>query len=187
MEDELDGRIVELLVTNGRMSYTDIGKATFAQYCANCHGEAGKGDGIAGQNLPIRPQDLTEGRILNALPDHFLHSIIAHGGQSVGLSPLMPNFTPYLSDIQIGEGTVVEEMTSTIPGGTCLVRIKFQDGRERTFSNDLDSQSCCYYFGLRKYWAAEALLGTPTQVRRAPRRPRMALTSSGRGRGRSQT
>lgn len=28
MEDELDGRIVELLVTNGRMSYTDIGKAT---------------------------------------------------------------------------------------------------------------------------------------------------------------
>ena len=86
-----------------------------------------------------------------------------------------------------GEGTVVEEMTSTIPGGTCLVRIKFQDGRERTFSNDLDSQSCCYYFGLRKYWAAEALLGTPTQVRRAPRRPRMALTSSGRGRGRSQT
>jgi Lrp/AsnC family leucine-responsive transcriptional regulator len=28
MDDELDGRIVELLVTNGRMSYTDIGKAT---------------------------------------------------------------------------------------------------------------------------------------------------------------
>ena len=37
------------------------GKATFAQYCANCHGDEGKGDGIAGQNLPIKPQNLTEG------------------------------------------------------------------------------------------------------------------------------
>jgi len=79
------------------------GKATFDQYCANCHGAEGKGDGIAGQNLPIKPQNLTEGRILNALPDHFLHSLIAHGGQAVGLSPLMPNFTPYLSDGQVGE------------------------------------------------------------------------------------
>ena len=81
----------------------DRGKATFAQYCANCHGADGKGDGIAGQNLPIKPQNLTEGRIVNALPDHFLHSLIAHGGQAVGLSPLMPNFTPYLSDVQINE------------------------------------------------------------------------------------
>ena len=79
------------------------GKATFDQYCANCHGAEGKGDGIAGQNLPIKPQNLTEGRILNALPDHFLHTLIAHGGQAVGLSPLMPNFTPYLSDGQVGE------------------------------------------------------------------------------------
>ena len=79
------------------------GKQTFAIYCANCHGTDGKGDGVAGQNLPIKPQNLTEGRILNALPDHFLHSIIAHGGQSVGLSPLMPNFTPFLSDVQIRE------------------------------------------------------------------------------------
>jgi mono/diheme cytochrome c family protein len=79
------------------------GKATFTQYCANCHGAEGKGDGIAGQNLPIKPQNLTEGRILNALPDHFLHTLIAHGGQAVGLSPLMPNFTPYLSEVQINE------------------------------------------------------------------------------------
>ncbi len=79
------------------------GKQTFGQYCANCHGADGKGDGIASQNLPIKPQNLTEGRILNALPDHFLFNIIAHGGQEVGLSPLMPNFKPFLSDVQIRE------------------------------------------------------------------------------------
>jgi len=78
-----------------------------------------------------------------------------------------------------GEGTVVEEMTSTVPGGTCLVRIKFQDGRQRTFSNDLDSQTCCYYFGLRKFWADDLLNG-PTRVRRAPRQPRIASRSGTR-------
>lgn len=51
-----------------------------------------------------------------------------------------------------GEGRVVEEMTSTVPGGTCIVRIQFQDGRQRTFINDLDAEMCCYYFGVRKYW-----------------------------------
>ncbi|MGH7415128.1 MAG: cytochrome c3 family protein [Candidatus Rokuibacteriota bacterium] len=81
----------------------DRGKETFAVYCANCHGGEGKGDGIGGQNLPILPQNLTEGRILNALPDHFLFNIVAHGGQAVGLSPLMPSFKPFLSDVQINE------------------------------------------------------------------------------------
>jgi hypothetical protein len=60
---------------------------------------------------------------------------------------------------QWGEGRVVEEMTSTVPGGTCLVRVQFQDGRLRTFNNDLDAQSCCYYFGVRKQWDADALFG----------------------------
>ena len=60
--------------------------------------------GSPAQNLPIKPQNLTEGRILNALPDHFLHQHHrATGAQAVGLSPLMPNFKPFLSDVQIRE------------------------------------------------------------------------------------
>ena len=51
-----------------------------------------------------------------------------------------------------GEGVVVEEMTSSVPGGTCLVRILFGDGRQRTFNNDMDNELCCYYFGVRKFW-----------------------------------
>ena len=87
---------------------------------------------------------------------------------------------------QWGEGTVVEEMTSTVPGGTCLVRIQFQDGQQRTFSNDLDNQTCCYYFGVRKYWEPGALLGDVTRTRRASRR--LALPSgAGRAARRRQT
>ena len=50
-----------------------------------------------------------------------------------------------------GGGVVVEEMTSVLIGGTCLVRILFEDGQQRTFNNDLDSEICCYYFGIRRY------------------------------------
>jgi hypothetical protein len=48
-----------------------------------------------------------------------------------------------------GEGEVVEEKHSTLPGGICLVRIQFEDGQDRTFINDLDNECCCYYTGLR--------------------------------------
>ena len=90
---------------------------------------------------------------------------------------------------QWGEGTVVEEMTSTIPGGTCLVRINFEDGQQRTFNNDLDAEMCCYYFGLRKYWSAEAALDGRTRSRRAAGREPRAITLAGsRSRaGRRQT
>jgi hypothetical protein len=56
---------------------------------------------------------------------------------------------------QWGVGVVVEVMTSIVPGGTCLVRVRFQDGRLRTFNNDLDSEGCCYYFGIRRYWETQ--------------------------------
>lgn len=51
-----------------------------------------------------------------------------------------------------GMGVVTEIMTSSVPGGTCLARVRFQDGQLRCFNNDLDNDSCCYYFGVRRYW-----------------------------------
>jgi mono/diheme cytochrome c family protein len=91
--------------TEGKKKGADFhlqrGEQVYAQYCAHCHGAEGKGDGVSGQNLPVKPQNLTEGRVLNALPDHFLYKVVAEGAQSVGLSPLMPPFVPQLSDTQI--------------------------------------------------------------------------------------
>ena len=51
-----------------------------------------------------------------------------------------------------GLGVVMEVMTSSVPGGTCLARVRFQDGQLRCFNNDLDNDACCYYFGVRRYW-----------------------------------
>lgn len=59
-----------------------------------------------------------------------------------------------------GVGVVIEVMTSSVPGGTCLARIRFQDGQMRCFNNDLDNEGCCYFFGLRRCWnAAQARNG----------------------------
>jgi mono/diheme cytochrome c family protein len=79
------------------------GQVLYGQHCAHCHGAEGRGDGPSGQALPIKPQNLTEGPVLNPLPDHFLARVIAGGGQAVGLSPLMPAFKPQLSDPQVAD------------------------------------------------------------------------------------
>lgn len=50
-----------------------------------------------------------------------------------------------------GQGRVVEVRTSVLEGGPALVRIAFQDGKERTFFNDLDEPTCCYFMGIRFY------------------------------------
>ena len=64
-----------------------------------------------------------------------------------------------------GLGAVVEVMTSSVPGGTCLVRILFEDGKQRTFNNDMDSELCCCYLGLRKNWRFD--FGDTPRVARA--------------------
>jgi len=71
-----------------------------------------------------------------------------------------------------GEGTVVEEMTSILEGGTCLVRVVFGDGRQRTFQNDLDSEQCCYFFGVRKQLRGPSIMFAD-EPQRADRRRRL--------------
>ncbi|GAB4543145.1 MAG: hypothetical protein Fur0020_12610 [Thermodesulfovibrionia bacterium] len=48
-----------------------------------------------------------------------------------------------------GIGEVIEERHSNLEGGLCFVRVMFEDGNERSFINDLDSEFCCYYSGIR--------------------------------------
>jgi hypothetical protein len=71
-----------------------------------------------------------------------------------------------------GEGAVVEEMTSVLEGGTCLVRVLFEDGRQRTFHNDLENELCCYFLGLRKQWRGQVLDACPPAAAALRRRLR---------------
>jgi mono/diheme cytochrome c family protein len=43
----------------GNATATEEGKKTFTQFCAMCHGDKGKGDGVAGLALNPRPANYT--------------------------------------------------------------------------------------------------------------------------------
>lgn len=47
-----------------------------------------------------------------------------------------------------GGGIVIETWSSNLPGGSCYVRILFQDGKKRVFDNSFDSACCCYHAGV---------------------------------------
>ena len=50
-----------------------------------------------------------------------------------------------------GVGQVVEEMNSTVPGGSSWIRVEFRLAGLKTFNNNIDDLWCCYYAGLRRY------------------------------------
>jgi len=76
------------------------GQALFLRYCATCHGDAGRGDGLSAAGFATKPADLTDGRLMNALPDEFLLNVILRGGPAEGLSPGMPPLSGYLGDAE---------------------------------------------------------------------------------------
>lgn len=74
------------------------GGALYAKHCAACHGETGRGDGASAAGLATKPANLTDGRLMNGLPDDFLVNVILRGGPAEGLAPTMPPFAAYLGD-----------------------------------------------------------------------------------------
>jgi mono/diheme cytochrome c family protein len=77
------------------------GKKLYSTYCTSCHGDAGKGDGMAGASLPVKPADHTNGAVMNKLSDNFLVNIISKGGSGAGKSSFMPSWGGALTDQQI--------------------------------------------------------------------------------------
>jgi hypothetical protein len=65
--------------------------------CATCHGEHGRGDGIAAASLSPRPRDFADPRWRASRTDAEIAAVIAGGGASRGLSPAMPAQTDLTS------------------------------------------------------------------------------------------
>ena len=79
------------------------GQALFARNCSPCHGESGRGDGASAAGFGTKPADLTDGRLMNGVPDGFLRNIIENGGPAEGLAPTMPPFKALLSAAQVAQ------------------------------------------------------------------------------------
>jgi mono/diheme cytochrome c family protein len=77
------------------------GKKLYTAYCSSCHGDQGKGDGMAARSLPIKPKDHTDGATMNRLSDQNLTDTISKGGGAVGKSSFMPGWGGSLNEKQI--------------------------------------------------------------------------------------
>ena len=77
------------------------GRKLYASYCSTCHGDKGKGDGMAAKSLPAKPTDHTNGAIMNQLNDKFLLEIVTKGGSAVSKSSFMPSWGGALDEKQI--------------------------------------------------------------------------------------
>ncbi|HXG52634.1 MAG TPA: cytochrome c [candidate division Zixibacteria bacterium] len=88
------GMLLFLLVSGSGSAQTKgdakAGKKRYDASCAGCHGTSGKGDGPAAAALNPKPQDHTDGKIMNSLSDKYLFDIIKNGGAAVKKSPVMP-------------------------------------------------------------------------------------------------
>jgi mono/diheme cytochrome c family protein len=77
------------------------GQKLYMIYCSSCHGDKGRGDGVAGKALPVKPADHTDGKLMNSFSDEFLMAIISKGGAAVGKSSFMPAWGGALKDNQL--------------------------------------------------------------------------------------
>lgn len=67
----------------------DRGKTLYKEYCAQCHGFTGKGDGPAASGLEPKPA-IHANMPFDKLPMEYLYNVINHGGVAIGKSPNMP-------------------------------------------------------------------------------------------------
>jgi mono/diheme cytochrome c family protein len=70
----------------------------YAQKCAACHGDSGKGDGPAGQAMVPPPAPFSTA--LKGKSDGWIGTVITKGGPAVGMTPAMPPH-PTLSSDQV--------------------------------------------------------------------------------------
>lgn len=90
-----------LYPTLGAAQNAAEGRKLYANFCASCHGDKGKGDGVAAGSLPVKPQDHTNGAVMNQMSDQALADVISKGGGAVGKSVFMPAWGASLNDRQV--------------------------------------------------------------------------------------
>jgi mono/diheme cytochrome c family protein len=92
---------------------TDRGKVIYKEYCAQCHGFTGKGDGPAASGLEPKPA-IHANIPFEKLPIDYLYNVVNHGGAAMGKSPSMPYWN--LTIGQQGVADVIAYMKATFKG-----------------------------------------------------------------------
>ncbi len=87
------------------------GRDVYLSQCASCHGETGKGDGPAAQNLSNPPASFAQPDTLDALSPNDIHAVVKEGRADKGMPPFGTTLDPlslwdvvaYLYDLRASE------------------------------------------------------------------------------------
>ena len=74
------------------------GAKLYKRYCRGCHGEDGRG---GAHTFMPHIENLTKKEYIEFIPDGFLFTVIAEGGEAVGKSAYMPAWESTLSEQDI--------------------------------------------------------------------------------------
>jgi mono/diheme cytochrome c family protein len=107
----------------GENAASSRGAATFAQYCALCHGAEGKGDGRAARVQQVRPADLTR----SARSAAYKSEIIRKGGAAMNRSSSMPSWGEVLSASDIDDIVAYLQTLSATDRASSTVRAAVVD------------------------------------------------------------
>jgi mono/diheme cytochrome c family protein len=95
-------------------SSVERGTRIYKEYCAQCHGVDGKGDGPAASGL--EPKPAAHANIpFEKIPLDYLYNVIYYGGKGVGKSPLMPYWGLTIGGKQ-GVADVIAYLKATFKG-----------------------------------------------------------------------
>jgi mono/diheme cytochrome c family protein len=95
------------------MANVGRGKVIYMEYCSQCHGATGKGDGPAASGLNPKPA-IHANIPIEKLPLEYLYNVINHGGVAIGKSPNMPYWN--LTIGQQGVADVMAYLKATFKG-----------------------------------------------------------------------
>jgi mono/diheme cytochrome c family protein len=71
------------------------GQKVYAKLCAQCHGDAGKGDGRMGEEMIPKPPDLTDGDWKHGSSDGEIYTLIRSGAKGTGMKAYSRKLTAH--------------------------------------------------------------------------------------------
>ena len=95
------------------MASVGRGKVIYKEYCSQCHGATGKGDGPAASGLVPKPA-IHANTPFEKLPMEYIYHVINHGGPALGKSANMPYWN--LTMGQQGVADVMAYLNVTFKG-----------------------------------------------------------------------
>ena len=136
------------------MASVDRGKVIYKEYCSQCHGATGKGDGPAASGLDPKPA-IHANIPFEKLPIDYLYNVINHGGAAMGKSPNMPYWN--LTIGQQGVADVMAYLKATFKGapeaaaadraegqtGACAATAKNGEGSGGILDEDQSASGFC--------------------------------------------